>query len=158
MKTTKDKESVSSDTAARPWEIRARHIGANRPVPSGDPGTALARARQLRRRIGDAERLFWSRTRNRRLAGFKIKRQVPIRPFIADFVCIAARLVIELDGDQHAEAASYDAARTRYLERCGYGVIRFPTRDVLADIEGVLEQVRAAIEYRLKGFELARQR
>ena len=79
----------------------------------GDPGTALARARQLRRRPGDAGRLFWSRTRAHRLAGFKIKRQVPIGPFISDFVREAALLIIELDGDQHAEAQSYDAARTR---------------------------------------------
>ena len=124
----------------------------------GDPGTALARARQLRRRIGDAERLFWSRTRAHRLAGFKIKRQVPIGPFIADFVCKAALLVIELDGDQHAEAEGYDAARTEYLERHGYSVVRFPTRDVLRDIEGVLEEVRAAIEGRMRELEPSRQR
>jgi adenine-specific DNA-methyltransferase len=130
--------------------VRARQIGANRPVPEGDPLTPLARARQLRRRLGDAERLFWSRTRNRRLAGFKIRRQVRIGPFIADFVCTAARLVIELDGDQHAEAADYDVKRTRYLERCGYRVIRFPTRDVLRDTERVLDQVREELELRMR--------
>ncbi len=158
MKTTKDKAPELSNATASRWEVRARHIGANRPVPDGDPGTPLARARQLRRRVGDAERLFWGRTRNHRLAGFKIRRQVPIGPFIVDFVCNRVRLIIELDGDQHAEAERYDAARTDYLERLGYSVMRFPTRDVLADIDGVLAEVRAAIENRLRALELTRQR
>ena len=157
MKTTKN-APVSGDAPASPWEIRARHIGANRPVPVGRPKTPLARARQLRRRIGDAERIFWNRTRAHRLAGFKIKRQAPIGPFIADFVCVAARLVIELDGDRHAEAATYDAARTRQLESLGYSVVRFPTRDVLQDIDGVLEEVRTVIENRLRALKLTRQR
>ncbi len=103
----------------------------------------------MRRNAGDAERKFWSRTRNRRLAGYKIRRQVPIGPFIADFVCPAAQLVIEIDGDQHAEAAAHDEARTRYLERLGYRVIRFPTHEVLHDIEDVLDQVHLALEQRV---------
>ena len=117
-------------------------------MESAAPRTPTERARALRRSAGDAERKFWSRVRGHRLGGWKFRRQVPLGPFIADFVCAAARIVIELDGDQHAEAAAYDAARTRYLEQLGYCVLRFPTRDVLHEIERVLDAVYVAVEER----------
>src|SRR3546814_9425019 len=74
-------------------------------------------ARHLRRTMTDAEREIWHHLRNRALMGHKFRRQYPVGPYIVDFACPARRLVVELDGGQHDEAV--DAARTRYLERCG---------------------------------------
>jgi adenine-specific DNA-methyltransferase len=128
------------------FEFRIRNAGAPERLSVRAADTPVERARRLRRSSGDAERKFWSRTRNRRLGGFKIRRQVPIGPYIVDFVCPAARLVIEIDGDQHAEALAYDAARTRYLERRGYRVIRFATHEVLHEIELVLDRLHLALE------------
>jgi very-short-patch-repair endonuclease len=109
----------------------------------------LDRARRLRRVAGDAARKFWGRVRNRRFGGFKFRREVPLGPYIADFVCSEAQLVVEIDGDQHAEAQAYDAARTRCLERLGYAVIRIPTHEVLHDIAQVLDRLHLAIGERM---------
>ena len=80
---------------------------------------------------------------------------MPLGPYIADFVCFAARLVVEIDGDQHAEAEAYDAARTQFLEKLGYAVIRIPTREVLHDMAHVLDRVHLAFEERT--LELSRR-
>lgn len=133
-----------------PWDVRAKQTGVSRLPESRDPGAPVERARQLRRLSGDAERKFWNRTRDRRLGGFKFRRQVPIGSYIADFVCATARLVIEIDGDQHAQAEVYDAARTFDLERRGFRVIRFPTHAVLHEIQQVLAEVHIAIEEQLE--------
>jgi very-short-patch-repair endonuclease len=135
------------DSKRTTWRHGAQYAGAQRALPS--PASPPARARRLRRTSGDAERKFWSRTRNRRLGGFKFKRQVPLGPYIADFVCPEARLIVEIDGDQHAEAVAYDRARTRYLELCGYAVIRIPTHEVLHDLEYIVERVHRALEERM---------
>jgi len=125
-----------------PFEHRAKFAAA--PIVAG-VSTPLDRARGLRRSAGDAARKFWSRTRNRRLGGFKFRREVPLGPYIADFLCPEARLIVEIDGDQHAEVQTYDAARTRYLERLGYAVIRIPTHEVLHDIAQMLDPVHLAV-------------
>jgi very-short-patch-repair endonuclease len=129
------------------FEHRAKFAGAS--IDAADDSTPFGRARRLRRFAGDAARKFWSRVRDRRLGGYKFRREVPLGPFIADFVCPAARLVVEIDGDQHAEAVAYDAARTRYLEKLGYAVIRIPTHEVLHDIAQVLERMHLALEERI---------
>ncbi len=98
-------------------------------------------ARTLRTGQTDAEALLWSRLRNRKLEGFKFRRQVPLEGYVADFACIAARLVIELDGLQHAEQTAYDNRRTRALQAAGFAVLRFWNGDVLTNIEGVLEVI-----------------
>jgi very-short-patch-repair endonuclease len=72
----------------------------------------LAFARHLRRTATDAERALWAKLRNRQLAGLKFRRQHPLGPYTVDFVCFERRLVIEVDGGQHAEAAEQDAQRT----------------------------------------------
>jgi very-short-patch-repair endonuclease len=90
-----------------------------------------ALARTLRRNQTDAERKLWSRIRNRQLLGFKFRRQFPIAPYIVDFVCAEARLIVELDGSQHRTAQEYDRKRSEYLMQCGYRVIRFWDNDVL---------------------------
>jgi very-short-patch-repair endonuclease len=107
----------------------------------------LQRAREMRHPLTPAEAKVWQRVRNQQL-GVKIRRQHPIGHFIADFYCASARLVIEIDGDTHAEPdqAEYDAARTRWLEERGYRVIRFSNNDVHANIEGVLGVIKAACE------------
>src|SRR5438552_10606265 len=92
----------------------------------------LARARELRHPLTPAEKKLWARVRNDQL-GRHIRRQHPVWRFILDFYCAQAKLVIEVDGDTHAEPdqAEYDAARTAWLEARGYRVIRFDNSDVL---------------------------
>jgi very-short-patch-repair endonuclease len=82
-------------------------------------------APRLRRNQTDAERVLWFRLRDRRLAGLKFTRQVPIDRFVVDFVCKDAKLIIELDGGQHDEDRARDADRTEVLEAMGYLVLRF---------------------------------
>ncbi len=101
----------------------------------------LASARRLRRDLTDAERRLWSHLRARRFEKVKFRRQVPIGPFIADFCSHQCKLIVELDGGQHAERETYDRERTRYLERKGYRVIRFWDHEVLLELDRVLEQI-----------------
>jgi very-short-patch-repair endonuclease len=98
-------------------------------------------ARRLRRDHTDAERVLWFRLRDRRLAGWKFRRQAPIDRYVVDFICADARLIVELDGGQHAERTEQDIARTRILESMGYLVLRFWNNDVLANTDGVVESV-----------------
>ena len=107
----------------------------------------LQRAREMRHPLTPAEAKVWAGVRNQQL-GVKIRRQHPIGHFIADFYCARARLVIEIDGDTHAEPdqAEYDIARTLWLEERGYRVIRFGNNEVHSNIEGVLEAIKAACE------------
>ena len=102
-------------------------------------------ARGLRRRQTDAERRLWARLRDRRLLGVKFARQVPIGPYIVDFCCREAKLVVELDGGQHSMRVAYDADRTALLERLGYRVLRFWDNEALANIDGMLERVAQAL-------------
>jgi len=85
----------------------------------------------------DAERRMWSALRGRRLEGYKFRRQHPLGPFILDFACVLHRLVIEVDGGQHADSES-DRCRTAWLESQGWRVLRFWNNDVLANTEGVI--------------------
>jgi very-short-patch-repair endonuclease len=105
----------------------------------------VERARRLRRDQTDAERKLWLRLRDRRLNGWKFKRQVPIDRYIADFCCPDARLIIELDGGQHTMNEEADAKRTAFLESCGYLVLRFWNNDVLKNMDGVLEEILATL-------------
>ena len=82
-------------------------------------------ARALRTSSSDAETRLWWHLRDRRLGGAKFRRQLPIGPYVADFVCVEAMLVVELDGGQHAEQLERDQVRTSFLERQGYRVVRF---------------------------------
>jgi len=110
-----------------------------------DGTEALARVRQLRRNATEAEKMLWQHLRGRSLEGHKFRRQVWIGPYIADFLCNEAALVVELDGSQHADSADYDAARSAYLEERGFRVLRFWNNDVLGDIDAVLIAIRAAV-------------
>ena len=96
-------------------------------------------ARFLRKNLTEAEQKLWSRLRRKQLHGFRFRRQRPIGPYIVDFVCLEASLIIEVDGGQHAEQISKDEVRTRFLEKEGFRVIRFWNNDVLANTDGVLD-------------------
>ena len=99
------------------------------------------RARELRSASTDAERKLWSRLRNRQLEGLKFRRQAPLFGFYADFFCESAKLVVELDGGQHAIQTKRDADRTRILQGAGITVLRFWNNDVMRNIEGVLTEI-----------------
>ena len=103
-------------------------------------------ARNLRRNQTHAERTLWFRLRDRRLGGWKFRRQFPIDRFTVDFFCADAHLIIELDGGQHADRSVADAQRTKILEAMGYLVLRYWNNDVMQNIDGVLEDIYAALE------------
>lgn len=108
---------------------------------------ALQRARRLRREMSNEERILWMLLRDRRFAGFKFRRQVPLGDYVADFVCFEAKLVLELDGSQHAipEQAVFDARRTQALEAAGFRVARLWCSDLFKDREGALEFIWNAL-------------
>jgi very-short-patch-repair endonuclease len=102
------------------------------------PPHLLGFAKKLRTTSTDAERLLWSRLRARRLFGSKWKRQQPLGNYIVDFVCFESRLIIELDGGQHADAKLGDDERDAWLSAHGFHVLRFWNREALSNLEGVL--------------------
>jgi very-short-patch-repair endonuclease len=107
-----------------------------------------ARARELRANSTDAERLIWAALRAHRTKGAHFRRQVPIGPYIVDFVCHACGLVIELDGGQHFESKQEqrDGRRDAFIASKRFRVLRFNNYDVLTNRDGVLETIAAAIE------------
>jgi very-short-patch-repair endonuclease len=119
-----------------------------------------ANARALRRNSTDAERIIWSELRGNRLNGASFRRQVPIERYIADFVCHAAQLVIELDGGQHFsdEGERSDARRSAVIEAMGFKVLRFGNHDVMTNRAGVLETIATAIAERAPTLTLPRKR
>jgi very-short-patch-repair endonuclease len=100
----------------------------------------IERARQLRQDATDAEQRLWSALRDRRLSGYRFRRQYPIGRYIADFACTRHRLIVEADGSQHADSDA-DRARTAWLEGQGWRVLRFWNNDVLANTDGVVETI-----------------
>jgi very-short-patch-repair endonuclease len=103
------------------------------------------RERSLRRLQTEAERTLWQHLRDRRLLGFKFRRQHRIDHFYPDFVCLQARLIIELDGSQHLDQQTYDDARTRCLRQHGYRVLRLWNDDVLLRIDDALAIIAEAL-------------
>ena len=101
----------------------------------------------LRQNPTEAESRLWSRLRGRRLNNHKFRRQVPIGPYIVDFLCVEQRLIVEADGSQHSE--DIDAPRTAFLEAQGYRVIRFWNQDILARTDDVLATILAHLEGQL---------
>ena len=107
-----------------------------RNLPSG----TVSRARTLRRNRTEAEDKLWHALRER-LPGYKWRFQVPFHPFYVDFACLAAKLIIEVDGGQHDEQRAGDERRTRHLETQGYRVLRFWNNEILTNIDGVLSVI-----------------
>ena len=99
----------------------------------------------------NAERLLWRALRHAKHSGLHFRKQVPIGPYVADFACHRAKIVIELDGWQHGElqAIQHDAERTDFLELVGYRVLRFPNADILADTERMAEYILHESKLRL---------
>ena len=105
-------------------------------------GRTNPHARPLRRNATDAEQVLWQRLRNRQVQGLKFRRQATIGPYVADFICVEAKLVVEADLGQHDEV--HDAARTAFLESRGLRVLRFWNTDILTNPDGVLEAIAIA--------------
>jgi very-short-patch-repair endonuclease len=99
------------------------------------------RARTLRKHSTPAERQLWRLLRHRHFRHYKFKRQYPIGPYIADFICYQKKLIIELDGGQHLEASGYDEKRSEFLRGQGYRVLRFWNNQVFEELDGVLEVI-----------------
>ena len=110
--------------------------------PSPTRSTIL-RARELRREQTPAEKRVWARIRNHQLANLPIRRQHPIGPYVVDFCCEPAQVVIEIDGDSHTEPEqqAFDEQRTAWLEECGYRVIRFTNTEIYHNLEAVLQAI-----------------
>ena len=108
-------------------------------------------ARELRKNMTEAEQILWKRLRRKQIFGVPFYRQKPLADYIVDFYCATAMLVIELDGSQHdtPDAKQYDAVRTKTLEAMGLRVLRFDNRQVLQELEAVIEVIFAETEARL---------
>lgn len=105
-------------------------------------------ARQLRKNMTDAERWLWGVLRCEQLHGFKFRRQAAIGDFVVDFVCFARKLIVELDGGQHAEeeAKIYDANRTAWLNSQGFRVVRFWNQDEFENLDGITDVIWKSLE------------
>ena len=125
------------------------------PSPARGEGKSVRRpivatpndARALRRTMTDAERKLWRMLRSRQFEHLKFRRQVPVGPYVADFLCCQARLVIEVDGGRHAESAR-DKRRDRWFERNDFLVLRFWNNEVLTNLEGVSTAIGSALRGR----------
>jgi very-short-patch-repair endonuclease len=102
-------------------------------------------ARELRKDMTDAERRLWSHLRHRQIGHSRFRRQAPIGPYIVDFVCFEGRLIVELDGSQHAVQVEEDVRRTEWLNSQGFRVIRFWNNEIFEDGEAVLEAICMAL-------------
>ena len=103
--------------------------------------TLTGRAKALRNQATDAERHLWESLRAKRTGGMKFRRQQPLGPYVVDFVNFEARLVIEVDGGQHASAEEQDRERDAWLRGKGFRVLRFWNHDIFGNREGVLDVI-----------------
>ena len=101
-------------------------------------------ARNLRKTLTDVERALWKELRAHRFGHLKFKRQQPLGNYVVDFICFERKIVVELDGGQHAESSAYDAARDGWLKEQGFRVLRFWNNDVMSNKEGVLVAIAEA--------------
>ena len=106
-----------------------------------DPTLPRDAARNLRANATEAEQKLWSHLRKGQLYGFQFRRQHSVGPFFADFICLEASLIIELDGAQHADQKEQDQSRSEFLRSNGYHVLRFWNFEILNDVDSVLERI-----------------
>ena len=114
------------------------------------PALTVTRSRKLRKDMGEPERRLWQALREA-LPNLRFRRQVPFGPYHADFTAHAARLIVEVDGDDHATKIKRDAARTRFLQTEGYHVIRFTNADVMEALDGVVQTIASTVTDTKKG-------
>ena len=121
------------------------------PLREGVGGGVSTRdnVRRMRANPTDAEQRLWHRLRRKQIVSARFRRQYPLGRYIVDFVCLPARLIIEVDGGQHSESEA-DVVRTEWLESQGYLVVRFWNNEVLSNIDGVVEQVLEKARLRLE--------
>ena len=112
-----------------------------------------SRAKQLRQATTRAETLLWRYLKANRIDGFGFRRQVPMRNYIADFICMSAKIVVELDGESHdfEERQKADQSRDAFFVSEGFQVLRFTNEQVMSSLEGVVETIRQAATDRLRG-------
>jgi very-short-patch-repair endonuclease len=103
-------------------------------------------ARRLRRDMTEAEKAMWRLLRARQLAGYKFRRQEPIGRYIVDFACFSPRVVIEIDGGQHADATAYDERRTQFFLHEGFQILRFWNDEVLENRDGVCARILGVLD------------
>jgi very-short-patch-repair endonuclease len=117
----------------------------------GAPGGGTERARTLRKTMTDAERILWTKLRTLKPLGLHFRRQAPFDPYILDFVCHGAKLVVEADGSQHAtsEGIEHDKRRTAFLKSRGYRVLRFWNVEVLTNRDAIVDAIIAIAKERL---------
>ncbi|MBI3918460.1 MAG: endonuclease domain-containing protein [Betaproteobacteria bacterium] len=107
---------------------------------------AQRHARALRNDATDVERHLWRWLRRRQLSGFRFRRQVPIGPYVADFACLEAKVVVEVDGGQHLDRRETDQRRDREIRNRGFQVLRFWDNQVLRETQAVVEEIMRAVE------------
>jgi very-short-patch-repair endonuclease len=105
----------------------------------------ITHAKQMRREMTEPEIRIWLKLRAKRFAAVKYRKQKVVGRYIVDFSSNKPKLAIEIDGDTHAGRETYDVIRTQFLEEQGYRVIRFSNRDVMENLEGVLETLAAVV-------------
>src|ERR1700733_8303007 len=112
------------------------------------------RAKQLRRTMTRAETLLWRYLKANRIDELSFRRQVPFRNYIADFVCLSIKLIVELDGESHdfAERQKADQHRDAFFESEGFRILRFTNEQVMSNLEGVVEVIRQVASPRASGF------
>ena len=103
-------------------------------------------ARRLRVEQTEAEQKLWSRLRRHQMKGFQFRRQHHIGPFFADFVCLEAKLIIEVDGSQHADQTVRDDRRSEFLRDAGYTVLRFWNYEIIGEIDQVVRRIAIALD------------
>ena len=111
---------------------------------------AKIRSRHLRREMTVAEQRLWKGLRQRQMQNYKFRRQHPYVNYVLDFVCLEARLVIEVDGGQHQERVDYDIKRTLWLEQQGFRVLRFWNNEVMNNLEEVLDVIWRTLNIRIQ--------
>ena len=103
-------------------------------------------ARVLRANSTEAEKLFWGRVKSGQINGHKFRRQVPIGDYVVDFLCVKQKLIVELDGGQHAVQTEKDGIRSDWLISQGFRILRFWNNEVMENLEGVLDEVQKHLD------------
>jgi anthranilate/para-aminobenzoate synthase component I len=130
----------------------ASRVGSFASVRHGYSDKTQTYAKKLRKELTEMERKLWYQLRSKRFSNLRFRRQQPIGPYIADFYCSSARLIIEIDGGQHSadDAVAYDAKRTAFMENAGYRVLRFWNSDVAKNMDGVIQKIENIIQQQEK--------